>query len=113
MSLARYVRRPDAVSVGEARALIEAGALVVDVRGVPEWRRAHIPGALHLPLAQIEARWEELPEHRTLITFCTGGFVSAWAANLLVELGFPAVNLSRGLVGWRAAGGPLESEPAG
>ncbi|GEP32699.1 hypothetical protein NSZ01_04670 [Nocardioides szechwanensis] len=54
-------------------------------------------------------RCEELAEDRLLITFCTGGLRSAGAANLLVEQGFEAVNMSRGLIDWRAAGGDLES----
>jgi rhodanese-related sulfurtransferase len=52
---------------------------------------------------------EELPElldGRPLVTFRTGGIRSAGAVNLLVEYGFDGVDMSRGLVGRRAAGGP-------
>ncbi|GAS95967.1 rhodanese domain-containing protein [Mycolicibacterium canariasense] len=52
-------------------------------------------------------RWLELPEDRMHITFCAGGLRSAGAANLLVENGFEAVNMSGGLIQWRAAGGQL------
>ena len=51
--------------------------------------------------------YHELPDDRTLITLCTGGLRSAGAANLLAEHGFDAVNMSRGLIDWRSAGGPL------
>jgi rhodanese-related sulfurtransferase len=110
MSIRHYFRRPTAVSASEAMRLLESGALVVDVRGEREWRRAHVPGSLHLPLDRLEARAEELPDDRLLITFCTGGLLSSGAANLLTEMGFEAVNLARGLIEWRAAGGPLETE---
>ncbi len=83
------------------------GALVVDVRRDFEWNRTHIPGAVHIPLEELPDRCPELPDDRLLITFCTGGIRSAGAANLLVENGFEAVNMSRGLVDRRAAGGPL------
>lgn len=62
-----------------------------------------------MPLGHLPTRCLELPEDRLLIAFCTGGIRSAGAANLLVENGFEAVSLSRGLVEWRAAGGSLTS----
>ncbi|PWV48609.1 rhodanese-like domain-containing protein [Nocardiopsis sp. L17-MgMaSL7] len=107
MSLRHHLRRPPSVTAAEAVRLVEEGALVVDVRREFEWNRAHIPGAVHMPLEHLRERGHELPEERLLITFCTGGIRSAGAANLLVEYGFDAVNMSRGLIEWRAAGGPL------
>ncbi|MGW0875490.1 rhodanese-like domain-containing protein [Streptomyces sp. NPDC002740] len=107
MSFRHYLRRPPAVGAAEAVRLVADGALVVDVRRDFEWNRVHIPGAVHIPLEALPARCLELPEDRLLITFCTGGLRSAGAANLLVEHGFDAVNMSRGLIDWRAAGGPL------
>jgi rhodanese-related sulfurtransferase len=110
MSLRHYFRRPPAVTAAEAVRLVAEGALVVDVRRAFEWNRVHIPGAVHLPLEQLPERVLELPEDRLLITFCTGGLRSAGAANLLVENGFDAVNMSHGLIDWRAAGGPLTTD---
>ena len=69
--------------------------------------RVHIPSAVHLPLEVLPQRCVELPDDRLLIAFCTGGIRSAGAANLLVKNGFDAVNMSGGLIGWRAAGGSL------
>lgn len=60
-----------------------------------------------MPLEVLTERCLELPDDRLLIAFCTGGIRSAGAANLLVENGFDAVDMSGGLVQWRAAGGPL------
>jgi rhodanese-related sulfurtransferase len=107
MSLRHYLRRPPAVSAAEAIRLIEAGGLVVDVRREFEWNRVHIPSAVHMPLEYLAERCLELPDDRLIITFCTGGIRSAGAANLLVENGFDAVNMSGGLIQWRAAGGAL------
>ncbi len=109
MSLRHYLHRPRTLTAPEAVDLLQQGALMVDVRGYPEWRSSHVPGALHLPVGEIPARWEELPEDRLLITFCTGGIVSAAAANLLAEMGFESANLSRGLIEWRSIGGALVS----
>jgi rhodanese-related sulfurtransferase len=110
MSIRHFFRRPEAVSAEAAMRLIAEGALVVDVRGEREWRRQHVPGAVHVPLAALESRAVELPDDRTLIAFCTGGLLSTGAANLLLELGFEAVHLDRGLIAWRAAGGALEGD---
>ncbi|WP_216893143.1 rhodanese-like domain-containing protein [Nocardia alni] len=107
MSIRHYLRRPPAVSAAEAVRLVEDGALVVDVRRQFEWNRVHIPNAIHAPLEILLDRCADFPDDRLLITFCTGGIRSAGAANLLVENGFEALNMSGGLIQWRAAGGPL------
>lgn len=110
MKVRHYLKRPPAVSADQALHLVAGGALVVDVRRDFEYKRVHIPGAVHMPLEVLPQRCLELPDDRLLITFCTGGLRSAGAANLLVENGFDAVNMSRGLIEWRAAGGPLSSD---
>ncbi len=107
MSIRHYLRRPPAISAAEAVQHVADGALVVDVRREFEWNRVHIPDAVHAPLEVLLDRCVDFPDDRLLITFCTGGFRSAGAANLLVENGFEAVNMSGGLIQWRAAGGPL------
>ncbi|WP_040524864.1 rhodanese-like domain-containing protein [Gordonia effusa] len=107
MSFRHYLRRPPAVSAADALALVAQGALVIDVRRDFEWNRVHIPGAVHMPLEVLPTRCLELPDDRLLIAFCTGGIRSAGAANLLVENGFDAVNMSGGLIHWRSAGGSL------
>lgn len=109
MSVRHFLRRPPAITAHQAMGLIDAGALVVDVRREQDWRRHHVPGAQHIPLDQLEDRALELPEDRLLITFCTGGLLSSGAANLLIDLGFDAANMARGLIDWRAAGGPLST----
>ncbi|WP_439032405.1 rhodanese-like domain-containing protein [Gordonia terrae] len=107
MKVRHYLRRPPTVPAAEALRLVTAGAVVVDVRRDFEWNRVHIPGSVHMPLEVLPQRCVELPEDTLLIAFCTGGIRSAGAANLLVENGFEAVNMSGGLIGWRAAGGDL------
>jgi len=107
MSIRHFLHRPPTVTAAEAIRLAADGAVIVDVRRDFEWRRHHIPGAIHIPLDELPDRCVELPEDRLLITFCTGGLRSAGAANLLAENGFDATNMARGLIDWRAAGGPL------
>ncbi|MFW0786315.1 rhodanese-like domain-containing protein [Gordonia sp. CPCC 206044] len=109
MGIRHYLRHAPAVGADEAMRLVrDDDALVVDVRRDFEWKRNRIPGAVHIPLEQLPDRCTELPDDRLLITFCTGGLRSAGAANLLIEFGFDARNMTKGLIDWRAAGGPLE-----
>ncbi|MDV7133426.1 rhodanese-like domain-containing protein [Williamsia muralis] len=112
MSFRHYLRQAPKVSAREAIGLAQGGALVVDVRRRFEWNRTHIPGAVHIPLEDLERRSDELPDDRLLLTFCTGGLRSSAAANLLNDWGWEARNISKGLIDWRAAGGPLIGGPA-
>ncbi|HEY66148.1 MAG TPA: zinc-ribbon domain-containing protein [Caldilineae bacterium] len=60
------------ISVEEAKARYDAGtAIFVDVRSVGEYETAHIPNAVSLPLADLEARYQELPRDAEIITYCT------------------------------------------
>lgn len=96
------------VSVEAAEAMVQAGALMVDVRaGVG----AHVPGALLIPLEDLGRRLGEL-EHakaRTIVVYCgEGGTRGPEAVTLLRNAGFAdVVNLAPGFSGWRQAGRPV------
>ncbi|ROZ89094.1 rhodanese-like domain-containing protein [Gordonia sp. OPL2] len=108
MGIRHYLRHAPAVTATEALELHRQGAVILDVRRDFEWRRNHIPGSIHIPLEQLPSRCDELPDDALIITFCTGGLRSGGAANMLIEFGFEARNMTKGLIDWRAAGGPLE-----
>ncbi|MGA9348132.1 MAG: rhodanese-like domain-containing protein [Anaerolineae bacterium] len=58
------------ISLAEAKARYDAGtALFVDVRAQEEYDTAHIPNAISLPLADLEARYQELPQDAEIITY--------------------------------------------
>ncbi len=87
-----------------------AGEVVIlDVRTPPEWRGGHIPGAVHIPLDELTARYQELdPEKETLVV-CAHGIRSASAGYWLSEVGFEKVrNIRHGMSGWD---GPVEFGP--
>lgn len=91
------------------RAVDEQDALLVDVRESNEWGDARIPGALHVPLSEFQARVGDLPKDRPLILYCASGARSNAAAGFLLGQGFPdVVNLAPGIAGWQAAGLPIE-----
>jgi adenylyltransferase/sulfurtransferase len=78
------------------------GALMVDVREPSEWDAGHIDGAIHIPLAALPARMNELPRDRDLVVYCAMGGRSARAVEMLRGAGFTRVNnLTGGYQAWR------------
>ena len=98
------------VSREEAKALLEQGAQLIDVRVSHEWEAGHIPGATHLPLEELAERSSELDPGRPVVLYCRGGTRSSMAAEALEDGGFEAVKLREGIVGWDEAGLGLDSE---
>ncbi len=96
------------ISPQEASALsIEKKAIILDVREDNEWNAAHIPGAIHIPLAQINNRLSELQSYKNsaVITQCRSGARSAKALDILKSAGFTQVkNMEGGLIAWNKAG---------
>ena len=98
------------VSREEAQKLIEAGAQLVDVRASHEWETSRIPGATHVPLAELAERTGEIDSDRPVVLYCRGGNRSSMATEALADAGYDASKLSEGIVGWAGAGLPLEPE---
>jgi hydroxyacylglutathione hydrolase len=88
------------------------GLVVLDVRGRNEWDAGHIPGAVHIPLAELSDRLSELPEDQPIAIHCQGGGRSAIAASLLQAAGHREVsNVAGGFGEWSKTGLPTENTP--
>lgn len=94
----------------EARRLVEEGAQLVDVRADHEWEAGRIPGAVHVPLAELNERTGEIDQDRPVVLYCRGGTRSTMAAEALTAAGYDAAKLTGGIVGWEEEGLPLEPE---
>jgi rhodanese-related sulfurtransferase/DNA-binding transcriptional ArsR family regulator len=79
---------------------------VLDVRPSEEYRAAHIPGALSIPLDDLERRLGELPRDREVVAYCRGPYcvLAVEAVEVLKAHGFRAVRLEDGVPDWRARG---------
>jgi rhodanese-related sulfurtransferase len=100
--------RTQKIDAAGAADLIEAGSVaVIDVRQPFEWTRGHIPGATHIPLAQLSKRLDEIPRDATIVTVCASGHRSALAARTLTRHGHDVLNLRGGMSAWTRAGLPI------
>lgn len=80
---------------------------VLDVREDFEWRSGHIDGAVHIPLAQLPVRLEELDPARPVLAVCHVGQRSAMAAAFLRDRGFDVHNLEGGMDAWASRNLPV------
>jgi rhodanese-related sulfurtransferase len=99
------------VSVDEALALYQSGALVLDVSWPAEWEEYHLPGATLIPLDQLFNRYNELPRDRQILVVSRSSGSSQQARELLVEAGFNAVSMGGSLSEWYAKGYPIDGAP--
>jgi ArsR family transcriptional regulator len=82
---------------------------VIDVRPEEEFAQGHVPGALNIPLGELERRLAELPENREIVAYCRGPYcmLALEAVALLRRRGRRARRLAQGFPEWRAAGRPV------
>jgi rhodanese-related sulfurtransferase len=85
------------------------GLHVLDVREQLEWDHGHIDGAIHIPMMDLPARLDEVPDGQTLVV-CKIGGRSAQAVAWLTMQGREVVNLDGGMLDWASAGRPMVSE---
>jgi rhodanese-related sulfurtransferase/rubrerythrin len=91
---------------GEVKALLNKDKkgefFLLDVRQPEEYEAGHIPGAMLIPLGELEARQTELERGKKIITYCRSGHRSMAAAIVLCGLGFKDVHsLKGGSLNWR------------
>ncbi|MED1603540.1 sulfurtransferase TusA family protein [Alkalihalophilus marmarensis] len=74
---------------------------VLDVRESAEYAFGHIPGAVHIPLGELEERFDELSKDEEIHVVCRTGNRSDFAAQKLSEKGFSKVkNVVPGMKEW-------------
>lgn len=98
--------------VGRAELLERArhhGTVVLDVRPLDEYASGHIPGAISVPLEELEHRIASLPRDTEIVAYCRGPYclLAPQAVELLRERGFDARRLEDGFPEWRLAGHPV------
>ncbi len=77
----------------DIKALLDQGALVVDVRTPAEFAGRHYEGAINIPLSELTAQLDKLgpDKDKPIVLYCHSGARSASARHTLVEAGFTNV----------------------
>jgi len=112
--LRTWLAHRDEMEAVPAREVLERArkglVVVLDVRPADEFSAGHLPGAVNIPIHELEKRLKELPKRKEIIAYCRGPYclMSYDAVALLRERGLKAKRLEAGLPEWRAAGLPVE-----
>jgi phage shock protein E len=85
------------VSSDVVREKIKAGATVLDVRTPAEYQSGAYPGALNIPVQELDRRLGEIHKDRPIVVYCASGMRSASAERLLRARGFADVVNGGGL----------------
>jgi phage shock protein E len=80
------------ISGNEARALLEQGAQLVDVRLPHEYRNSALPGSINIPLPVIQQALKQLDKNTPVLVYCNNGQRSGAARRLLEACGFTLVH---------------------
>lgn len=85
--------------------------LVLDVRPPEEYAAGHLPGAVNIPIRELEGRLASLPKRKEIVAYCRGPYclLSFEAVEKLRKRGLRARRLEEGFPEWKAAGLPVES----
>jgi ArsR family transcriptional regulator len=90
--------------------LREGTVTLLDVRPEDEFALGHLPGALNMPLDELERRLRELPRDRAIVAYCRGPYcvLAFEAVARLRAKGFSVRRLEDGFPEWKAAGLAVE-----
>ncbi len=97
-----------AIAPGEAVAMINNEASVVDLRSNEAYSRGHIVNARNIPIDELDAKKDVLNKNKPVIAVCDAGMSSTKAVAMLRQSGFDsAYSLKGGMAAWGQAGLPV------
>jgi rhodanese-related sulfurtransferase len=83
---------------------------LVDVRSRAEWLKGHLPGAISMPLLDLDPKEEVINPSKPSLVYCHEGYRATTAASILLREGASGIGiLIDGFEGWTALGLPLEA----
>jgi ArsR family transcriptional regulator len=105
-----YFAEPDTLEPVSATELRErmrsADVVVLDVRPGDEYGSGHIPGAISIPVGELESRLSELSPETEVVAYCRGPYcvMALQAVDILRSHGYRARRLEEGMPDWRLSG---------
>lgn len=97
----------EAVDAEELVQRLEVGDVtLIDVRPRSEYEAGHLPGAVSLPLDELDVRMYELPAGVDVVAYCRGPYcvMALEAVHKLRDGGFRAAHMGESVPGWQARG---------
>ncbi|ADP34607.1 ArsR/SmtB family transcription factor [Bacillus atrophaeus] len=94
----------EGVTLSELKERMEKGeVLLLDVRPPEEYEKAHIPGAISIPIEELENKLSSLPPNCEVVAYCRGPYclMSAEAVEILRANGIHAFRLEEGVRDWK------------
>jgi rhodanese-related sulfurtransferase len=89
---------------------VDPSLQLVDVRSRAEWLRGHLPGAISVPLLDLESTAQLIDPSKPSLVYCHEGFRATTAASILVRESSKDIEIFiDGIEGWSASGLPLET----
>ncbi len=90
------------IDPAKAKALVEAGAKLVDVRTPGEYQAGHIDGAVNIPVGDLSERMDEIgPKSDPVVVYCRSGNRSGKAQGMLKAAGFVEVHNLGPMSAWK------------
>jgi rhodanese-related sulfurtransferase len=90
----------DRIDGARARALVDEGATLLDVRTGAEFRSGHVDGAINIPVAEIDRANGVVAKDKPVVVYCRSGARSARAAMRMRTLGFGEVHDLGSIANW-------------
>jgi rhodanese-related sulfurtransferase len=85
------------------------GTQLVDVRSWPEWLQGHLPGAISMPLLELNMQAVYIDPSKPILVYCQEGYRAAIAASILSRDYAGGIGiLTGGVQEWQACSMPLE-----
>lgn len=100
-----------------AKQLLDSGEKIFffDLRDPEEFKRDRLPGAVSLPLQQLQSQQDKVPRAGRVVLYCScppGKIEEGYSYQLLRNAGYRNVSvLEGGISEWQRLGHPIETEP--
>jgi rhodanese-related sulfurtransferase len=101
------------ISVEELRMRLQNDEIILlDARPAVEYENSHLPGAVSIPLDEIQQVLASLPDDKTIVAYCRGPYcvIADDALDILAANGRHVARLEEGVLEWQQAGYPVSYE---
>src|SRR5450631_3962954 len=106
-------KTPERIAIPDLQKKLELSKklVIIDVREPEELAETGIiPGAIHVPMKQLESRMDEFPKNAELVFYCGGGGRGSRAAAAFLNAGYKNAQFC-GLRDWKKQGLPTGKPP--